>query len=59
MRRLIDLFFVCVFAAIAIGCSVVYLVTKIERTDLFVYGVFSFILFIVMLKEYNKEIKAA
>jgi len=59
MTRLINLFFVCVFAAIAVGCAVVYVVTKIERPDLFVYGVFSTILFIVMLKEYNKEIKAA
>ena len=59
MTRLIDLFFVCVFAAIAVGCVVVYLITKIERTDLFIYGVCSYVLFIVMLKEYRKHIQEA
>lgn len=58
MTRLIDLFFVVFFAALAVGCVVFYLVTKLERADLFVYGVFSAILFVVMLKEYQKHIKA-
>ena len=53
MTKLINLFFVVLFAALAIGCVVTYFVTKCERADLFVYGVFSSILCMVMLKEYK------
>lgn len=59
MTKLIDLFFVVLFGALAIGCAVTYLVTKFDRADLFVYGVFSAILCILMLNEYNKNVKAA
>ena len=59
MTKLIDLFFVVFFAALAVGCVVFYMVTKFERADLFVYCVFSAILFMVMLKEYHKHIKEA
>lgn len=59
MTRFIDLVFTAMFFLIALGCAVVYLATGIERIDLFVYGVFSFILSIMMLRSYINHIQEA
>ena len=59
MKRLIDFTFFVVFAVLAVGCVVVYLVTKEERMDLAVFGTGSFILSIMMLNEYINRTEEA
>lgn len=59
MKRLIDLLFCVVFALIAVGCVLTYIVTKEPRMDLAVYGSCSLILSIMMLKGYINRTEEA
>ena len=52
MKRLIDLLFCVVFALIAVGCVLAYIITKQPRMDLAVYGSCSLVLSIMMLNGY-------
>lgn len=56
MRMLIDLVFVFVFMALALACLITFFCTGYKRFDLVVYAIFSYILSMMMLNAYIKQL---
>lgn len=56
MRLLIDLVFVIVFIALALGCLITFFCSDGNRFDLLVYAIFSTILSMLMLNTYVKRL---
>ena len=56
MKMLIDLVFVFVFIAIALGCLITFFCHDSNRFDLLVYAIFSTILSMLMLNSYVKRL---
>ena len=57
MRMLIDLVFVFVFMVLALGCLITFFCTGLNRIDLVVYAIFSYILSMLMLNSYSQQKK--
>lgn len=56
MRMLIDLVFVFVFFALALGCLITFFCSKGNRFDLLVYAIFCTIISMIMLNTYVKQL---
>lgn len=56
MRMLIDLVFVFFFMALALACLITFFCTGYNRFDLVVYAIFSYILSMIMLNAYVKQL---
>lgn len=56
MRMLIDLVFVFVFMVLALACLITFFCTGYNRFDLVVYAIFSYILSMMMLNAYIKQL---
>ena len=56
MRMLIDLVFVFVFMVLALACLITFFCTGYNRFDLVVYAIFSYILSMMMLNTYIKQL---
>lgn len=56
MRMLIDLVFVFVFMILALAGMITFFCTGFKRFDLVVYAIFSYILSMLLLNAYVKQI---